>query len=53
MVGELLIVQALGGSFVVDLDNWISDLDRNLIGFVIDVFGKIESPFYAVKLEES
>lgn len=51
MVGELLIVQALSGSFVVDLDNWAADESRNLVGFVIDVLGKIETPYYAIKPE--
>lgn len=41
IVGELFIVQASTGSFVVDLDNWVSDEYRNLIGFVIDVLGRI------------
>jgi rRNA processing protein Gar1 len=53
IVGELLIVQAQNGSFVVDLDNWVADSNRNLIGFVIDVLGRIENPYYAVKLEDS
>lgn len=51
VVGELLIVQANNGSFVVDLDNWVSDENKNLIGFVIDVLGKIETPYYAIKPE--
>ena len=41
VVGELLILEAGGGSFVVDLDNWVADGDRNLMGFVIDVLGRI------------
>ena len=50
VVGELLIVEAISGVSVVDLDNWVSDQSKNLIGFVIDVLGKIENPFYAIKL---
>lgn len=53
VVGELLILESLSGTFVVDLDNWVSDNDKNLVGFVIDVLGRIESPFYAIKLEET
>ncbi len=49
VVGELLIVEALSAAFVVDLDNWIVDEQRNLIGFVIDVLGRIENPYYAIK----
>lgn len=33
----------------MDLDNWVSDENKNLIGFVIDVLGKIETPYYAIK----
>jgi len=51
IVGELLIIESQGGAFVVDLDNWLCDEERNLIGFVIDVFGKIERPFYALRPE--
>lgn len=40
-VGELIIVESGGGSFVVDLDNWLSDENKGLIGFVIDVMGKV------------
>lgn len=35
----------------MDLDNWVSDENKNLIGFVIDVLGKIETPYYAIKPE--
>lgn len=49
IVGELLIIESHGGAFVVDLDNWLCDESRNLIGFVMDVFGKIERPYYAVR----
>lgn len=43
LVGDLLIVQADVKSTyeVVDLDGWICDENKNFIGFVIDVFGKI------------
>lgn len=51
VVGELLIVEANNGSFVVDLDNWVADEGKNLVGFVIDVLGKIDTPFYAIKPE--
>lgn len=51
IVGELLIIESQGGAFVVDLDNWLCDEHRNLIGFVMDVFGKIERPFYALRPE--
>jgi len=44
-------MQASSATFVVDLDNWVSDDNRNLLGFVIDVLGKVESPFYAIKPE--
>jgi rRNA processing protein Gar1 len=50
-VGELLIVESAGGSFVVDLDNWLSDELKGLIGFVIDVMGKVEKPYYVVRPE--
>lgn len=50
-VGELLIVESGGGSFVVDLDNWLSDEHKGLIGFVIDVMGKVEKPYYVVRPE--
>ena len=49
-VGELLIIESGGGgSFVVDLDNWLSDEQKGLIGFVIDVMGKVEKPYYVVR----
>jgi rRNA processing protein Gar1 len=48
-----VIVEAINGVFVVDLDNWVADQSKNLIGFVIDVLGRIETPFYAIKLEQT
>ena len=51
IVGELLIIESHGGAFVVDLDNWLCDEEKNLIGFVMDVFAKIERPFYALRPE--
>ncbi len=41
VVGQLWILQASSATFVVDLDNWIADENRNLLGFVIDVLGKV------------
>jgi rRNA processing protein Gar1 len=54
IVGDLLIIEAnLKETYeVVDLDGWVCDNNKNFIGFVIDVFGKIENPFYAIKPEE-
>jgi rRNA processing protein Gar1 len=34
----------------VDLDNWLFREDRECIGFVIEIFGRVEHPFYAIKL---
>jgi rRNA processing protein Gar1 len=51
IVGELLIIESQGGAFVVDLENWLCDEERNLVGFVMDVFGKIERPYYALRPE--
>jgi hypothetical protein len=39
-VGELFIVEAAHG-VVVDLDTWAYDQNRGVVGFVIDVFGKV------------
>ena len=43
LVGDLLVIQAdLKQTYeVVDLDGWVCDDQKNFIGFVIDVFGKI------------
>lgn len=37
---------------IVDLENWLFDSKRQLIGFVIDVFGRVDKPYYAVKLKQ-
>ena len=53
VVGELLIVESKGQpSLVVDLDSWLCDHEARLIGFVMDVLGRVEQPFYAVRLED-
>jgi hypothetical protein len=42
-VGDLLIVHAeLKETYqIVDLDGWICDQNKNFVGFVMDVLGKI------------
>lgn len=50
-VGELLIVEG-AGAFVVDLDNWLCGEDKELVGFVMDVLGRVEAPYYAVRPEQ-
>ena len=52
IVGELLILESKGSSLVVDLDSWVCDREGALVGFVIDVLGKVEHPFYAIRLED-
>ena len=51
-VGELYIVEVENVSNIVDLDNWLFDGQRQLVGFVIDIFGRVDRPYYAVKLRE-
>lgn len=41
VVGELLIVEAANNNFIVDLDNWVSNENKALVGFVMDVFGNV------------
>ena len=49
-VGQLYIVEVQNMANIVDLENWLFDSKRQLIGFVIDVFGRVDRPYYAVKL---
>lgn len=51
-VGELYIVEVTNHTNIVDLDNWLFTAEREMVGFVIDVFGRVDQPFYAVKLRE-
>jgi rRNA processing protein Gar1 len=51
-VGELLIVETNSCINLVDLDNWLFNNNRECMGFVIDIFGRVEHPFYAIKLLE-
>lgn len=52
-VGELLIVEASSCVNLVDLDNWLFNQNRECLGFVIDIFGRVDHPYYAIKLLES
>jgi rRNA processing protein Gar1 len=49
-VEELIIVEANNCVNLVDLDNWLFNSDRECMGFVIDIFGRVEHPYYAIKL---
>ena len=52
-VAELLIVEANCCVNLVDLDNWLFNENRECLGFVIDIFGRVDHPYYAIKLLES
>lgn len=49
-MGELLIIQASSPETIVDLNNCVFNEERRCWGFVIDVLGKVEEPYYAIKL---
>lgn len=49
-VNEFMIVESTD-TMVLDLDNYVFDKDRRVLGFVADVLGPIDKPFYAIKLE--
>lgn len=44
-------MESVNASFVVDLDSWLCDSTKGWAGFVMDVFGRVENPFYAIKGE--
>lgn len=46
-----MIVEATD-SMVLDLDNYVFDKERRPLGFVADVLGKVEKPYYAIKMED-
>ena len=39
----------IANQVVVDLDNWLFNVDNKIVGFVMDVLGKVEHPYYIVK----
>lgn len=49
-VNEFMVVEATD-SMVLDLDNYVFDKDGRILGFVADVFGPVEKPFYSIRLE--
>lgn len=41
IVGDLVIIEASNPNLLVDFDNWIYAENREVLGFVIDIFGKV------------
>jgi rRNA processing protein Gar1 len=50
-VGEFMVVEATD-SMVLDLDNYVFDKEKRILGFVADVLGPVNKPYYAIKLED-
>ena len=40
-MGDLVIIEASNPNLLVDFDNWIYAENREVLGFVIDIFGKV------------
>ena len=40
-VDDLMIAESVNPHIVADLDSWVCDENRELIGFVMDVLGKV------------
>lgn len=51
-VNEFMIVESTD-SMVLDLDNYVFDKEKRVLGFVADVLGPVDKPFYAIKLEST
>lgn len=49
-VNEFMVVESTD-QMVLDLDNYVFDKDKRILGFVADVFGQTDKPYYAIKLE--
>lgn len=45
-----MIIEANNCNNLVDLDNWLFDAKREILGFVIDIFGRVDNPYYALQL---
>lgn len=52
-VGRLLIIEANNCNNLADFDNWLFDDKRQILGFVIDIFGRVDHPYYALQLLDS
>lgn len=50
-VGDFMIVEATD-TMVLDLDNYVFDKDRRALGFVADVLGPVDKPFYSIKMDD-
>lgn len=51
-VNGFMVVEATD-PMVLDLDNYVFDKEGRMLGFVADVFGPVERPYYSVRLEDA
>lgn len=49
-VNQRFVVERLSGDEILDLDNFICDESKNVIGFIEDVIGPVSEPKYVVGL---
>jgi rRNA processing protein Gar1 len=51
-VNEFMVVESTD-VMVLDFDNYVFDKDKRMLGFVADVFGPVEKPYYAIRLQST
>lgn len=52
VVEDFVVIDSEGRK-VIDLETYLINKDRQIVGYIVDVFGPVEHHFYALKQEDN